>query len=63
MAGKVVFYQIVHSGSGNWTVKFWTKEDQSNAIKETFVTLDEAKLKYRIESVLGHKNIILRRVK
>lgn len=58
-----VYYQVIHSGSGNWTVKFWTKEDKSNLLTERFVTLDEKKLRFRLENVLGYKHFDLIQVK
>jgi hypothetical protein len=57
-----VFYKVIHSAPSNYTIRFWTKDDGSNALTERFVTLDESKLKNRIESVLGHKHIALVRV-
>jgi hypothetical protein len=63
LLGMKVYYRIIHSRPSDYVVRFWTKDDGSNAITEHFVTLDETKLKTRIESVLGHKNLTLIKVK
>jgi hypothetical protein len=58
-----VFYEIVHTGSGNYTVKFWTNPDKSNLLTERFVVIDEAKLRKRLENVCGYKHFDLIQVK
>lgn len=50
---KTIFYKTVYQGSGRWRISFWTKDDRTNMITETFVTPDEAKLRKRIENLTG----------
>jgi hypothetical protein len=60
---KTVYWRLKDHQSGAWTVEFWTKQDRSNALTATFVTLTEDTLRKRIEQETGMKNFDIYQVK
>ena len=62
---KTIYYTSIYTGSGIWQITYWDKGllDRSNAVTERFVTIDEAKIRNRIEAVLGIRKFNLEKVK
>lgn len=50
---KTVYWQIVDRTTGGYRIEFWTKPDRSNKIAVTMVTIEEEKLRKRIEIETG----------
>lgn len=57
-----VYYKITHVGAGFTTVKFWTKDDASDAISDRFVRVTDETLTKYYENTTGRKKFTLVRV-
>lgn len=58
-----VLYHIMNAQPTNYLVKFWIEGSAAKPIVETFVTLDEEKLKVRFAHVFHLKEVRVERVK
>jgi hypothetical protein len=61
---KTVYYTFYRGvNAGSWTVKYWTKHDESNAISYVAVSIDENRIRYHVQATTGHKHVDLVYVK
>lgn len=60
---KTVYWELVGRDVGTYRVEFWTKPDRSNKIAVNMVTIEEEKLRKRIEHETGATRFDLVRVR
>ncbi len=58
----IVFYSIGKVAQGVVNVTFWTKPDKSDLFKETFISLEDDRIRFRVQNKLKISNFKLEQV-